>query len=74
MLISGETLRLLRHLKNLKQKTVADRLGVSQPAYSKLEKSKSIKDEKAEKLLKLIDCTISDLEVVQRISSIGDER
>lgn len=34
---SGETLRFLRLLKGVKQETIAKKLGISQPAYSKLE-------------------------------------
>ncbi|MGN6163905.1 MAG: helix-turn-helix domain-containing protein [Flavisolibacter sp.] len=45
-MISGETLRQLRTLKGVKQKTVAKALGISQPAYCKLEHSEQVNDEK----------------------------
>ncbi len=37
-MLSGETLRMLRNIRGLKQETLAKKLGISQPAYSKLEK------------------------------------
>jgi transcriptional regulator with XRE-family HTH domain len=41
-MFTGETLRQLRSLKGFKQKEVADKLHISQPAYSKLEKRKKV--------------------------------
>ncbi|MEJ7625413.1 MAG: helix-turn-helix transcriptional regulator [Ferruginibacter sp.] len=35
----GEAIRKLRHCKGLMQKAAADKIGVSQQAYSKLERS-----------------------------------
>lgn len=73
-MITGETLRLLRTWKNLKQKTVADQLGISQPAYSKLEKCKCIKERKLVKLLKAINCTKAELDAFIKISFNGESQ
>ena len=68
-MISGETLRLLRSLKKLKQKTIANKLGISQAAYSKMEKCKLITGERLEKLLKAINCTLVEIETIQMLIS-----
>lgn len=59
---TGETIRLLRNWKKCKQKTIADKLGISQAAYSKLEKRKEIRQEKFDKILKAINCSKSELD------------
>jgi transcriptional regulator with XRE-family HTH domain len=66
-MITGETIRLIRNWKKLKQKTVADKLGISQPAYSKLEKHNHINPERLQKLLVVFNCTDSDLELFRKI-------
>lgn len=73
-MITGETLRLLRNWKNLKQKTVADKLGISQPAYSKLERSKSIKEKKLGNLLNAINCSKAELETFKKLSTNGENQ
>ncbi len=45
-MINGNALRQLRILKGMKQETMAEKLGISQPAYCKREKVKSITGEK----------------------------
>ena len=72
-MITGETLRILRNLKKLKQKTVADKLGISQPAYSKMEKSKCINGEKLERLLKVINCSIDEVETIKKITALAKD-
>lgn len=57
-MISGETLRQLRTLKGVKQKTVAKALGISQPAYCKLEHSEQVNDEKLVQVLSVLGYTI----------------
>lgn len=63
-MITGETLRLLRVFKGMKRETIAKKLGISQPAYSKLESSSSINGEKLEQLLDVLDCTKEHLDYV----------
>jgi transcriptional regulator with XRE-family HTH domain len=68
-MIIGETIRLLRSCKKLKQKAVANSLKISQPAYSKLEKSKHITEERLERVLKAINCTKEDLDAMKKFLS-----
>lgn len=62
-MISGQTLRKLRLLKEMKQTTLAKKLGISQQAYSKLEKCNSIDAQKLAVLLDLLQCSKAELEV-----------
>lgn len=66
-MITGETLRLLRLIKGLKQKTMADNLNMSQPAYSKMEKRKKINGAIEESIKKILCCTESEIEVIKKI-------
>lgn len=66
-MIAGETLRLMRNLRKLKQKTMADKLGISQPAYSKMENCKCIKGKRLEKVLQAFNCTITELETFESL-------
>ena len=66
-MISGETLRQLRNLKGIKQKTLAKELGVSQPAYCKLEQSEKINGERLPQLMKVLGYTIEEWEDAIRI-------
>jgi len=63
-MINGETLRRLRNLKGLKQKEAAKKLGISQSAYSRLEKSEWLQGEQLQSILKALECTTADLEKV----------
>lgn len=63
----GETLRLLRTIKGMKQEFLARKLGISQPAYSKLEKCAYIKDKKLQEVLRALGCTAEDLDRVHGI-------
>jgi transcriptional regulator with XRE-family HTH domain len=51
MIISGETLRVLRQIKGIKQQTIAKDLGISQPAYSQIERSNYIDCQRFEQIL-----------------------
>lgn len=68
-MLTGETLRLLRNAKGLKQKAVADKLRISQPAYSKMEKRKKIEGRTLESIKEIFCCTDADIEVVKRLLS-----
>lgn len=60
-MISGATLRLLRIWKGLAQKNAAALLGISQPAYCKLEKKKKINGGQFEKIKKAFNCSDADI-------------
>jgi transcriptional regulator with XRE-family HTH domain len=62
-MITGQTLRKLRLLKEVKQTTLAKKLGISQQAYSKLEKSSHIDAQKLVVLLDLLQCSREELKV-----------
>jgi transcriptional regulator with XRE-family HTH domain len=66
-MISGETLRLLRNIKGIKQETIAKRMGISQPAYCKLERASFIKEEKLCRVLVCMDCNKEDIEKVKQL-------
>lgn len=66
---SGETLRRLRLLKNYSQKGIAIKLGISQPAYSKMEKRKKVNDGQVEKVLRIMHCDQKDLDTIQKFCS-----
>jgi transcriptional regulator with XRE-family HTH domain len=50
-MINGHTLRLLRQQKGLTQKQAAQRMGISQQAFSRLEHSAWLQGEKLQALL-----------------------
>lgn len=68
-MITGEKLRLLRLLKGFKQKNVADKLGITQQAYSKLEKRTVINDSMLEKIITSMNCTTEDIDAINRLAS-----
>ena len=63
----GEIIRTLRNLRGIKQSTLASGLGISQPAYSKIEKSESIKSEKLKKILLILKCSEEDICILEKI-------
>ncbi|NJO25308.1 MAG: helix-turn-helix transcriptional regulator [Bacteroidia bacterium] len=65
-MITGETLKKLRRLRGPSQKEVAEKLGISQPAYCKMEKSRYINGKRLERILKALGCTQKDIENVKR--------
>jgi transcriptional regulator with XRE-family HTH domain len=60
--LNGEELRRLRNLKGMKQATVANALGISHQAYSKIERCKKVGTKKVTEVLAALNCTIDDLE------------
>ena len=54
MLLSGDTLRILRQLRGMKQEVVAKQLGISQPAYSQIERSAYVDCEKFELIVSIL--------------------
>ena len=65
---SGETLRLLRTIKGFKQATIAKKMGISQPAYCKLEQRVFISEEKLMKLLNSLDSDKEEMEQVKTMA------
>lgn len=66
-MISGEKLRLLRNWKGLPQKQAAKLLGISQPAYSKMEKKKEINGLMLEKVKKAFNCSDEDIDQLNNL-------
>jgi len=64
---SGENLKHLRLLKDFSQKGIAGKLGISQAAYSKMEKRKKVNDAQIQKILAILHCDLEDLENIQRL-------
>ncbi len=65
---SGETLKHLRLLKDFSQKGIAKKLGISQPAYSKIEKRKKVNDAQLEKILAIMQCDKNDIEHIVKLT------
>jgi DNA-binding XRE family transcriptional regulator len=65
-IISGNLVRCIRMMKGVKQDTMAKRLGISQPAYSKLEKTSILKSMQIEKINKILQWTIEELEFARK--------
>jgi transcriptional regulator with XRE-family HTH domain len=65
---SGKSLLLLRKLKGLSQQEVADRLSISQQAYSKIEKKEWIEYEKMEAILKALKSSREELQSIKKLS------
>ncbi len=61
-MISSETLRQLRTLKGIKQEILAKGLGISQPAYCKLEHNICIDGERLKQILIILKCSMEELE------------
>jgi len=61
-MLNGETLRLIRLMKSIKQETMACALHISQPAYCKMEKYRYIQGERLEQIFKILNCTKEDIE------------
>ena len=66
-MLTGEELRFLRTLRGLKRKTMAKRFNISQPAYCKIEKAKSISGEKPVKILSIPGYSLQELETLKKI-------
>jgi transcriptional regulator with XRE-family HTH domain len=56
------TLRILREVNNYTQEYVAEKIGVDQSTYSKIERNpKNLRTDQAEKLAELYDVSLSDV-------------
>ena len=65
---TGEKIRLLRVCKGMKQSTVASKLGITQQAYSKIEKSDKISDKKLQEICTVMGCRIESLnEIIDKL-------
>ena len=69
-MITGKTLRLLRTLRGIKQASLARKLGISQQAYSKIEKCDRLSAEKIQVILVAMGCSMQDLELLVQLGSI----
>jgi len=58
---TGEDIRVLRMIKGFSQQGVARQLGISQPAYCKLEKRENLSGEILRKVLAAMGCTESEI-------------
>jgi transcriptional regulator with XRE-family HTH domain len=61
MIVCGETLRVLRQIKGIKQQVIAKELGISQPAYSQIERRDYIDCKKFEKILSVLGYSTKEL-------------
>lgn len=66
---SGLSIKRLRVFREIKQETVAKRLGISQQAYSKLENHALISDERLAEILKALNSSSKELETIMNLYS-----
>jgi len=66
---SGETIKLLRLLKGFSQQGIARKLGISQAAYSKLEKRKVVAHERSDEILAIFQCSEEDIKSLERLKT-----
>ena len=66
-MITGETLRFIRNIKGIKQETLARQLGISQPAYCKLEKKERISKDRWEFILSKLNFQEGELEIILKL-------
>lgn len=64
---SGKSLLLLRKLRGLSQQEVADRLAITQQAYSKIEKKEWIDYEKVDAILTALKSSREELESIKKL-------
>lgn len=67
-MISGDSIKKLRILRGMNQKTISAKLGISQPALSKLEKCKFINGERLSQILKILNCKKEDIEKLKQFT------
>ena len=60
-MIIGHKIKNIRELKNLTQEYMAERLDISQSAYSKLEKESSIADDKLGQIAEILEVKPEDI-------------
>src|SRR5690606_21707424 len=58
----GRKIGRIRELRGMKQETLAEKLGISQQAVSKIEQSKTIEDDKLEQIAKVLGVTKEGIE------------
>jgi transcriptional regulator with XRE-family HTH domain len=58
----GRKISRIRELRGLKQETLAEELGISQQAVSKIEQSETIEDDKLEQIAKVLGVTKEGIE------------
>jgi len=66
---SGNLLKLLRTIRHVDQKTVSRHLGISQQAYSKIERSEYIERSSLQKVLEVLETTPEEMEALKQIFS-----
>lgn len=64
---AGECIRSLRLLRGLNQKGMAHKLGISQQAYSKIERCHYIDREKLHRILSAMNCSNADLDIIRKL-------
>lgn len=57
----GNKIKNIRELKNLTQEYVAEKLDISQAAYSKIEKSSKLPDEKLQQIAEVLEVKLEDI-------------
>jgi transcriptional regulator with XRE-family HTH domain len=67
-MFTGETLRLLRQTRQLKQSDMAHRMGISQQRYSTLERSRAVSIRHSRSALTILELNYED--AIRIISSI----
>lgn len=66
-MFTGENLRSLRLIKGIPQKAVAKKMGVSQPAVSKIEHSKNVSAQTSEKYAGAANGSMEELKKLKNI-------
>jgi transcriptional regulator with XRE-family HTH domain len=62
---NGEFLKKIRLLKGFNQNGIAKKMGISQQAYSKIEKNGAIDERKFRHIINAIGCSDKELEIVK---------
>jgi len=60
-MILGHKIKNIRELKNLTQEFVAEKLDISQSAYSKIERETKISDEKLAQIAEILEVSTEDI-------------
>lgn len=68
---SGDTLKKLRLIKGLNQKGIAQKLGITQQAYSKIENLEKIEDEKVAYILKKLNWAFIEIDEIKMMRIKG---
>ena len=64
---SGETIRHLRNFKNLSQFYIAQKIGIKQQAYSKIERKEIIAPHKVAQILTALSSNSAELEKIKNL-------